>query len=578
MIGCKSALHSGLCVVLALAGAKLVTFARTQVPLDDFHEAVARAAKLSTLTEPGAPPFHLKLTAQDTSRAHIRDYNAEIEIWWAAPDKWRRTVKSPVFSQTAIQNGSRYYESNSADYLPFWLDELIQASTNPVPVDALANVSANEDRPGCENWEVAHGSGDQKFSSYASLCFNGDGTVQQIFASPIGIIFGAYEAFGSKRVPQRMEVWGAGDLSDVAATLAVAEALTAPSAGTSSQESNFFDVPQDTGFASRVRFASVPVSALTAADEPRPPLKWPSSYVFPLDGVVALTAHIDRAGNIRAFPLSVSKNQAINHAAMDQVKEWKFKPYVIDGWPVQVATTLGIPFHLKYAPLGANGKEFEPISFADHIRRYHVSTDLRVRDGEPFDLRASLTTVGGEAGKYEEVWHSPDEWMRRVTMGGIVLQERRAAGTTTTQFNGDDRREFEMKAVVTAMQDRLPDPENPHMFQEQDWGNSAVPASNVYPNQGSDSSEPVLIRPARGAVNAGNHPTSGQAYWFDSDGILRASFADGETVVYSNFEAWNKKRVARRIEVFIGPVPSAVITIDSIEAPGSGVTAPVAIE
>ncbi len=469
-------------------------------------------------------------------------------------------------------------KSNSADYLPFWLDELIQASTNPVPVDALANASADEGRPGCENWEVAHGSGDQKFSSYASVCFNGDGTAQQIFASPVGIIFGVYGVFGSKRVPQRMEVWGAGDLSDVVATLAVVEPLTVSDAGTGSQESNLFDASQDTGFASRVRFASVPESALTAADEPRPPLTWPSSYTFPVDGVVAITVHIDRTGNIRAVPFTISKNQAINHTAMAQIKNWKFEPYVVDGSPVQVVTTLEIPFHLKYAPLGANGKEFEPISFADHIRRYHLASDLRFRDGEPFHLRASFTTVGGEAGKYEEVWRSPEEWMRRVVLGGIVLQETRAAGTTTTQFNGDDRSQFEMKAVATAMQDRLPDPDNPHMFQEQDWGNSAVSASNVYPNQDSDSSEPVLIRPARGAVNASNHPTSGQAYWFDSDGMLRASFADGETVVYSNFEAWNKKRVARRIEVFHGPVPSAEITIDSIEPPGSGVPAPVAIE
>ncbi len=108
MIGRKSALHLGLGVVLALAGAKLASSARAQTSHDDFHDAVARAAKLSTLAEPGAPPFHLKLTAQDTSRAHIRDYNAEIEVWWAALDKWRRTVKSPVFTQTAIQNGSRY--------------------------------------------------------------------------------------------------------------------------------------------------------------------------------------------------------------------------------------------------------------------------------------------------------------------------------------------------------------------------------------------------------------------------------------------------------------------------------------
>jgi hypothetical protein len=82
------------------------------------------------------------------------------------------------------------------------------------------------------------------------------------------------------------------------------------------------------------------------------------------------------------------------------------------------------------------------------------------------------------------------------------------------------------------MQDHLPDLST---FQEADWGNSAVPAGNVYPQRGADASEPVLIRAARGAVDANNHPVSGQAYWFDSDGLLRANFADGATVVNSNF-------------------------------------------
>jgi hypothetical protein len=113
------------------------------------------------------------------------------------------------------------------------------------------------------------------------------------------------------------------------------------------------------------------------------------------------------------------------------------------------------------------------------------------------------------------------------------------------------------------MQDRLPDPRT---FQEADWGNSAVPESNIYPSSGGDSSEPVLIRAARGAVDANNHPASGQAYWFDSDGLLRANFAEGATVVNSKFAPWDLKQVPRRIELFIATTPAAVVTVDSIEA------------
>jgi hypothetical protein len=155
---------------------------------------------LSTLAEPGAPPFHLKLIAKDSTRGNP-EYNAEIESWWAAPDTWRRSVKSPAFTQNAIQNGTLYYESNSdSDYLPYRLDELVRASIEPIPLAALANVSADEDRPECGNWEVAHGSGEEMFSSYASVCFNPDGTAREIFAEPIGLQFAVYQRYGYKKI------------------------------------------------------------------------------------------------------------------------------------------------------------------------------------------------------------------------------------------------------------------------------------------------------------------------------------------------------------------------------------------
>jgi len=551
------------CSVLGFAGACVVTSATGQERRDSFHEAVARAAKLSTLAEPGAPPFHLKLVGHDGTLRNP-EYSVEIEVWWAAPDTWRRTINSPAFTQIAIQNGARYYESNSAPFLPYWLDELIQGSVDPIPVAALANVSAGEDRPGCGNWEVAHGSGDEKFSSYASVCFNPDGTARQIFTEPMGLQLAAYEEFGTKRIARQLTVWP-GDRSEVTARVTVLEALEkARHSGSGTPISSLFDVPQDTGLGSRVRFVSVLESALAPSDlAARPPLNWPSSYTFPVSGAIALRVQIDREGNIRGNPWAISKNQAINAGAVAQIKNWKFKPYVVDGSPVQVVTTLLVPFHLKYEPLGANGKEFPPISFEDHMRKYRALSDLRAEGGGPFHLSASFALAGGRVGKYEETWQSSDEWERQVELDGAVLRETRTRGNTATKSDGDTHRQAEMQVVMSGTRDRFPDLRT---FQEADWGNSAVSERNVYPPEGADSSEPTLIRSARGAVDANNHPTSGQAYWFDSVGLLRANFAERMTVVNSNFAPSGTKQVPRRIEVFIDKLPVAVITVIAIEA------------
>jgi hypothetical protein len=553
------------CFALAFAGPKIASSSAAQASRDDFHEMLARVAHLSTLAEPGAPSFHLKLTAKDTLM-HNPEYDADIEIWWAAPDKWRRTVQSPAFAQIAIQNGAHYYESNSAsDYLPFWLDELIQGSIDPIPLASLANISPDEDRRGCGTWEIDHGSGDEKFSSYGSICFNPMGMVRHIFAEPIGLQLDAYQRFGNKQIARQLNVWP-GARSEITATVTELGPLEKwqPS-GSDTQISDLFDVREDTGFASRVRFVSVSESALSQADSPvRPALAWPSSYTFPLNGLIAVRVQIDRAGNVREFPSAISKNQRINADAIAQIKDWKFKPYIDDGSAVQVVTTLLVPFQLKYEPLGANGKEFPPISFAEHIEQYRAQSDLRAQGSKPFHLSASFTLAGGQAGIYQETWQSPEAWTRQAELAGVVVRETRVDGKTVTRVEGVSPWQTQMLAVISAMQDHLPESRT---FQEADWGNSAVPESNMYPTNDADSSEPVLIRAARGAVNAENHPTSGQAYWFDSGGRLVAAFTEGATVVNSNFAPWELKQVPRRIEVFTGIIPTAVITVGSIEAP-----------
>lgn len=558
----KTTNYFGICLALVILGSTSNGPVSVQVPQDEFHAALARAANLSTLAEPNGEPFHLKLVSQDTT-LHNPAYTAEIEVWWAAPDKWRRRVKSSSFTQLAIQNGARYFESNpSADYLPYWLHELIEFSVSPVPT--TASVNPDGDPAGCEHWEDFHGSGEEQFSTYDSVCFAPDGTVGEVIAGPIGISLGNYQWFGNKKIARRLTVWP-GDRSDSTATITVLEPLENWQPSLSDPDgAQLFDVSQDTGLATRIRFVSVAESLLLPADDPlRKPLVWPSSYTFPVNGLIAVTVDIDRSGNVRQIPFTISKNQAINEGAVKQISSWKFKPYVVDGAPVQVVTTLLIPYHLKYEPLGANGKEFPPISFVEHIEKSRALSDLRTQGSPPFHLRGTFALTNGQSGTYEETWENPDEWTRQVGLADAILRVTRADGRNSMSVSGDAPSRVTMLVIGAAIQDHLP---NPGTFHEGDWGNSAVPETNVYPTNGPDTGEPVLIRAARGSVDPNNHPTSGEAYWFDSKGLLRATFADGIAVVNSHFEPWNKFQVPRRFEIFSGSTLVTVLTVDSIES------------
>src|SRR5579859_6460720 len=73
----------------------------------EFRTLIEKSVASTSLTTPGSQPFHLKVEAADSTKVRP-EYKAELEVWWAAPDKWRRELKSPTFSETAVQNGKSY--------------------------------------------------------------------------------------------------------------------------------------------------------------------------------------------------------------------------------------------------------------------------------------------------------------------------------------------------------------------------------------------------------------------------------------------------------------------------------------
>ena len=65
-----------------------------------------------------------------------------------------------------------------------------------------------------------------------------------------------------------------------------------------------------------------------------------------IQGVVVLTAMIDRDGNIQNLRL-VSGHPMLAPAAIDAVKHWRYKPFLLNGRPVEVETTVTVTFQLQ---------------------------------------------------------------------------------------------------------------------------------------------------------------------------------------------------------------------------------------
>lgn len=65
-----------------------------------------------------------------------------------------------------------------------------------------------------------------------------------------------------------------------------------------------------------------------------------------IEGVVVMKATIDTNGNIVGLTL-VSGDPLLAKAAMDAVKQWKYRPYFLKGEPVEVETDIRVNFELS---------------------------------------------------------------------------------------------------------------------------------------------------------------------------------------------------------------------------------------
>ena len=65
-----------------------------------------------------------------------------------------------------------------------------------------------------------------------------------------------------------------------------------------------------------------------------------------IQGMVVLKAEIDKSGDVESLTL-VSGHPMLAPAALAAVKQWKYKPYLLNGQPVAVETQVTVAFQLS---------------------------------------------------------------------------------------------------------------------------------------------------------------------------------------------------------------------------------------
>jgi TonB family protein len=177
------------------------------------------------------------------------------------------------------------------------------------------------------------------FGEFPTYCFEPTKPLLRVYFSYAGmaVVYGQVERVQGRIVPKDFSVYD-GDRRVVKATLDGVN-------GIAGNAPELTPAPEARSGASRVEVASAVEQGLLLK-QTRP--------VYPQDakqarasGTVVLGAIIGRDGHVHDLQVLKAPFPSLVAAAMIAVKEWEYKPYLLNGTPVEVESTINVVFNLR---------------------------------------------------------------------------------------------------------------------------------------------------------------------------------------------------------------------------------------
>jgi outer membrane biosynthesis protein TonB len=410
-------MRSGLLLSLTLLSLLTVSEQEARDKVVSIGQAADHAVQQSKLTLAGGTPFHLKAHITNAGAARP-EYSADVEEYWASPEKWRRTVQSAGFSQTLVVNDGKVSEKLTGDYYPFWLRDLVTALFDPLPmVDQLRAMRGQLEIPedsaksnSCMNMQFKVGVAPAQNSLTYAFCFGGKGGLLQAVLTPgYKAQFADYQPFRKQMAARTIKAEFAPGLSLTAKVIELAEL--------SSVDEKLFAIETATPAAEQMKTSQVGADSARLLALNTPPIVWPAVREGKTAGVMSLYISSDRSGQVReVWPLA-SNNAELNEAAREQLLHWQYKPYA-NGGPSQMEAVLTFAFTTRIENPVPVLSDAEARKLATHVVEAVVPAG-KARKGSKFSLRVSVD----EAGKVQGVQNQTNVAPALYTAGTAALKQ-----------------------------------------------------------------------------------------------------------------------------------------------------------
>jgi len=300
-------------------------------------------------------PWHVKATYQTFDADGKPEHLGIFEEWWAGPKRYKISYSSPDFQQTIYEDGVTQSRTGDVGWPPMQVEMVKNYLLQPLPsADFIGKARYKVEnrklgpmllrcvQPGKLSPQLAQEAALQNKpagvgTAIPTTCFN-EGLAAarvEIEADELITLFNQIVQADGHYVAKQIVV------EDGATQLASLHVMTLELPAS---------IPEAelTPPATAVAAPPVPVNAEVFAgrriggDDVPYPMEAKSQHI---EGLVLLSAVIDKQGSIADLKV-IAGPKALRNAAVDAVKTWKYKPYLLDGKPTEVETQINVIFTL----------------------------------------------------------------------------------------------------------------------------------------------------------------------------------------------------------------------------------------
>jgi hypothetical protein len=230
----------------------------------------------------------------------------------------------------------------------------------------------------------------------------------------------------------------------------------------------------------------------------------------------------------------------------------KFRPYLVDGVPVQVVAMMSMPFKAKGPP---GVESFESARW--YFERGRDVGFPSAGSGLPYVLRADFTARGSsgevEKGSYEDTWASDIQWRREAWFGKSRYVRTRYG---EQRYELSEGPEVGLLRLVFRVIEPIPAADT---LVETDW---KIQRDLV------DGVSTVRVASGDEGTDGKKDAARFRAYWFAETGQVMKTYARGLETRLMAFSDFDGGRVTRRVNVLTDGKPVMRVQVTQLQRAG----------